>query len=475
MMPGKMRTLVGIRLRFLERHLTIRARLTIWFVALLAATLTVFSAFVYVTLDRTGRTEIANLVVNHARQVLAEVEVENGGVKIKEPIALNPPGTYVALYDRTGKRILGQKVRSVLPENISTLDSHPQPQFLQAQGEGWFVFTLPVEDNGQVIAWVRTARSTEPVEETSHRFILLLLAAFPPVLLFSVLGGLFIARRALLPVERIMRTARDAGQGNLSERVKVPATKDEVGRLAQTFNDMLERLEGAFERQRRFTADASHELRTPIAVVSAQAEDALHLPDLSPDARARLETICDQTQRMARLVSQLLFLARSDAGRLPLEYEELDLGELVQDVAAELAGQAEAKGLELQVKVPTSLNLRGDQTQLTHLLINLVSNAIQYTAKGKIEVRVEQVEGGAALTVSDTGPGIPPEHLSRIFERFYRVDRARSRRDGGTGLGLAIVHLIVAAHRGTIDVQSEVGRGTTFTVWLPRGWKDKGT
>ncbi|MDK2928067.1 MAG: hypothetical protein PWR31_1758 [Bacillota bacterium] len=469
MMLKKLRALAGAALRLLERNLTISARLTLWFSMLLTIVLAFFSSVVYLTLDRGGKAEVATLVATHAQQVLAQVEAEDGHPRVSEPIHLAPSGTQVALYDGRGNRLLGEAVPGVLPEKMGVPPTGSQPQHLEVHGQGWFVVTLPVEDGGRVIAWVRAARTTQGVEATSHRFLFLLLAAAPPFLLVGALGGLFISRRALGAIDRITRTARAIGQGNLSERVRVPSANDEVGHLAQTFNEMLGRLEAAFERQRQFTADASHELRTPLAVVAAQTEDALHLPALPPEAKAALITIQAETQRMAKLIAQLLFLARSDSSRLGLEYEELDLAALVRDVAAELAAAAAAKGLEFKVEAPASLTFWGDQTQLTRLLINLVENAIKYTSRGQVRVRLTAKEGGIVLAVADTGPGIPPEALPHIFERFYRLDKARSRANGGTGLGLAIARWIVTAHGGRIDVQSQVGRGTTFTVWLPPG------
>ena len=255
--------------------------------------------------------------------------------------------------------------------------------------------------------------------------------------------------------------------------MKVP--NDEVGRLAITFDQMLARLEDAFERQKRFIADASHEMRTPLTILKGDVEVALNRPRTAPEYRETLEMINQTTDRMTVLVEELFLLARADNDQYPLHLQPLDLSEVLTDLVGKLQTRATYKNIELSLNTPLNLPMAGDRDKLTRLFINLVDNAIKYSQKGAL-VRVTAAVRAdyACVVVADTGPGIPAEHLPHLFERFYRVDKARSRQgitgddDGiGAGLGLSIVQWLVKVHGGRIEVDSQTGRGTTFTVWLP--------
>jgi heavy metal sensor kinase len=249
----------------------------------------------------------------------------------------------------------------------------------------------------------------------------------------------------------------------------VPVTPDEVGRLAATFNRMLDRLERSFARQRQFTADASHELRTPLAMLTSEAELALSRERTADEYRQALSSVRSDADRMTRLVNELLLLARAEAGQEQLELEPLALDELAADVVEAMQPLAETRGVRLERGCLEAVRVRGDQSRLTQLLVNLVDNGLKYTpAGGRVTVSVGPEDGQAVLRVADNGPGIAAEHLPHLFERFYRVDKARSRAAGGTGLGLAISRWIVEAHGGQVSVASQTGAGTTFTVQLPR-------
>jgi heavy metal sensor kinase len=294
-----------------------------------------------------------------------------------------------------------------------------------------------------------------------------LLIAIVGVIVLAGLGGLFLAGRVLKPVEQITRTAQKIEESDLSQRITVK-NDDELGRLATTLNAMIERLEEAFNRQRQFTADASHELRTPLAIMQAEATLALSKERTEADYRKSLETISQESTYMSSVIGKLLFLARSDAGKEQLNFEDVDIKELLTGLSTNIEALAQDKGIKFSVDAQESLIVNGDKVKLRQLFINILENAVRYTpADGAVSVSLVKKDENALATISDTGVGIPPEHLPHIFERFYRVDKARSKADGGVGLGLAIAKYIAESHKGTIEVESQVGKGTTFYVSIP--------
>ncbi len=293
-----------------------------------------------------------------------------------------------------------------------------------------------------------------------------LLIAIPLTLLLSAGGGLFLARRALHPVDRMIETARDIEESDLAKRVDV-ATDDELGRLARTLNAMLERLEGAFRRQRQFTDDASHELRSPLSVIEAEATLALRRERTADDYRDALATIADEAAGMNRLIDQLLTLARADAGEDRAVREPVDLSEVARETIEAIRPVADERGVGMHVEDCAPVSVIGDSVRLKRLAVNLIDNAIRYTPSGGSVTASVVTEGETVLlTVADTGIGIAPEHLPHVFERFYRADAARQRGQG-SGLGLSICRQIVEEHGGTIDVESAEGEGTRFLVRLP--------
>jgi heavy metal sensor kinase len=290
-----------------------------------------------------------------------------------------------------------------------------------------------------------------------------------PLALASALGGGYLlARKALAPVERIAATADEMTAVRLHQRLAVANPDDELGRLAQTLNGMIARLERSFEEIRRFTADAAHELRTPLSVLRNEAEVALRNPRDPEHYRQVLEGQIDEVARLSRLVEQLLFLCREDSGSARVEHQAICWDRVIHGVADHMHVVAEEKGVTLDVADLAPCRVQGDEDHLRRLLFNLLDNAIKYTpAGGRVTVRTECLNGRASLRVSDTGVGISPEHLPRVFDRFYRVDPARGRETGGLGLGLAISRAIAESHGGTLEIESTLGQGTRLTLTLP--------
>jgi heavy metal sensor kinase len=310
--------------------------------------------------------------------------------------------------------------------------------------------------------------SLEEVDHELGRLLAALLTAIPVAL--AVSGGVayLLARKALTPVEQLRRSTREITADRLDRRLPVSNPGDELGRLAQTINEMIERLERSFAEIRRFTADASHELRTPLTAIRTEAEVALAQTVLPPGQQMLLGSILEECERLTRLTDQLLTLSREDAGVTHPAREPVDLVALVAGVAETMRPLADAGGLRLNVESRAEVIVQGDGGRLRQVFFNVLDNAIKYTPPGgRIDVRVERQGPDVVATVRDTGVGIPPEHLPHVFDRFYRVDKARSREQGGTGLGLSISRSIVAGHGGRIDLESLPGQGTTCTVTLP--------
>lgn len=294
-------------------------------------------------------------------------------------------------------------------------------------------------------------------------------ALAPIFLALAAVGGYWLSRRALAPVDQMTRAARSIGAQDLSQRLAVPRASDELQRLAATLNEMLARIETAFQRITQFTADASHELRTPVSVMRTNAEIVLRKPRSEAEYREALSRILDESEKVSRMIEQLLLLARADStgGLLPMTRN--DVATAFDVACREARVLAEAKNLAFQESVPpTPLWVQGDTASLERLFMILLDNAVKYTAAGgRIDVHLGADDGFAVADIRDTGTGIAPEDISHVFDRFYRVDRARSRESGGTGLGLAIGRWIAEAHRGEIRVESTLGKGSTFQVRIP--------
>jgi heavy metal sensor kinase len=448
-------------------------RLTLWYVALLAVILLAFSGLLYLTLSRGLREELDVTLSTEAVRLISSMDFENNAPQLGEGPDNLRIGTVAALYDSGGRRLLAYDVRQPLPLLPESLRQAAQGQqtFVTAalaDGTQWRVLTAPVFENGFQVGILQVGRPVAEVDATLRQLSLLLVVAVPLTLLVASAGGLFLARRALGPIDGITRAAAAIGADDLSQRLNFRGSHDEVGRLAATFDRMLDRLDRAFRRQRQFTADASHELRTPLTMLASQIDVALERKRTSAEYERLLRSLREDASRMTQLVSELLTRARADAGQQLLTSEELDLGGLVSSVVQAMQPLALQRSIQLADDAQPHVTISGDQTRLSQLLINLVDNALRYTPSGgRVHVAVKEEAGWAELSVVDTGIGIAAEHLPHLFERFYRADPARARTDGGAGLGLAIAEWITQAHGGQIRVASEVGRGSTFTVRLP--------
>jgi len=315
---------------------------------------------------------------------------------------------------------------------------------------------------------VEVGASTAPIDATIKRLLIVLGAGFPVAMLFAVAGGFFLVRRALAPVDRIALKAEAITQHSLSERLPVAESGDEIERLSVSLNHMINRLEEAVQSSKRFVADASHELRTPLTVMRGEIESAMAGRELAPRLRETLGSLLEEVDRLAAVVEGLLALSRLDAGEARSEWVRFDLGELVANTADQMSLLAEDKDITVSCDAAPQVYVEGDRARMKQLVVNLLDNAIKYTPNGGgVRLHVRRENAHALFEVSDSGIGIPPEALPHVFERFFRVERSRTREQGGAGLGLSIVKSICAAHGASVDVQSSPEQGSRFSIRVP--------
>jgi heavy metal sensor kinase len=453
---------------------SIRARFALWATALILVFLAAFGGFVYINLSVSLHTAIDDTLSFGAAQTAASLNVENGQILILEPITLDESGSEA--FTESGLTLVVLSNDGSILQAAGPYRSYPAPVanagnqsvFLTLPGSGERdsirIYILPVLDNNQVVGWVQAMQSLGNVDDSLQRLLVTLFLGGGMLSLLAGFAGYFLAARTLAPIDNITHTARRISTADLSARLNLPDTGDEVSRLSATFDEMLGRLETGFKRERQFTADASHELRTPLAALQAILSVTRARERSTQEYQQALEDLSDETDRMRGLVEDLLSLARGENG-FSLHLEPLDLALLLSDVSESLRPLAGSRGLEFTCDLPPALPFSGDMDALIRLFVNLLDNAIKYTERGSVSLSARQEENTIIVKVSDTGIGIPAEHLAHIFERFYRVETARS--SGGVGLGLAIARQIAQAHGGNIEVESSPNAGTTFTVKLP--------
>jgi heavy metal sensor kinase len=456
------------------RRLSIRWKLTLWYGVVLGLVLAGFSAAVYFTLRRHLLQRVDQGLAEELSDVLYEVSRADDEGRLSEWLDrrfARHEGFDFLITRPGGERFF------VNARLASTSFPHPDvpgpplaPSYRTVwvgETQCWRVVSVQAQGPRDRLT-VQVARSLEAVQRESRELLVTFLLVGPVTLALTVAAGYFLARRALAPVQRITQTANQITADRLSQRIEVPNPDDELGALGRTLNRMIERLERSFTDMQRFTADAAHELRTPLAVIRNEAEVALRAPRSAEGYCRVLENLLDETNRLSHVAEQLLFLSRQDAGLLPPAWEAVATDQLLREVVGTMQLVAQEKGICLTAADNARCLLTSDSRQLRRVLYNLMDNAIKYTgAAGRVAVSGTVNETGWTLTVADTGSGIPPEHLPHVFERFYRVDPARSADGSGAGLGLAICRSILTSLGGTITIDSDLGKGTTVRVELP--------
>ncbi len=469
--------------------MNIRWRLTIWYTAVLTLILLIFSGAVYVGLSRSLIATLDNHLKREAGQLIGGLkfereeehkddEDEEHQVRTQLELGYRPEeGVLWRILDHQGQPLIDPGDLAGLPVDPTLTGSdYARLEYATLPNQTLIrLYSVPFVIEGQGGGIIQVAESYAHFQEVERLLLLMLAIGLPFTLLAASAGGWFLASRALNPIDRITRATQQISADDLHQRLNLKLPNDEVGRLAVTFDQMLARLEDAFERQKRFIADASHELRTPLTILKGDVEVALTRPRSAAEYRETLEMVNQTSDRLTSLVEELFLLARADNHQFPLQVEQFNLAELLSQQVAQLMPRALVKNITLNLDIPETLTIMADSAKLARLFLNLLDNAIKYSQPGdSVTVKTACQNGQVCVTVTDTGPGIPPEYLPYLFERFYRVDRARSRHEwvngassSGAGLGLAIADWLAKVHGGHIEVASRVGQGTTFTVWLP--------
>lgn len=457
-------------------------RLVAWYASLLTGVFVLLGAIMYLDLRYFLENNLRQTQARRARQLADSVLSETGKTgestvvhDIEDRFAPEVNDRFIRVTRADGSVLYASGVpkdQSFDPTHLPALKPAPQQEFsrklMLPDGEILVVSALnyTAPDGRRYLVEVGVP-FTPVATMLSHSFAQLAFG-LPVALLVAICGGYFLVRRALRPVEEIAQKAEQITQHNISQRLPVARTGDELERLSISLNLMIGRLEDAIQNSKRFVADASHELRTPLTVLRGELENLAQDPRWDAAARDTLGSMLEEVERLTHIVEGLVALSRLDAGDAKTEWVPFDLAELAATTADQMSLLAEDKGVSMACNAAAGIRVKGDRARIKQVVVNLLDNAIKYTGTGgSIQLTVTRQNGHAILDVGDSGIGIPASDLPHIFERFFRVDKARSRDLGGSGLGLAIVKSICAAHGGQVKVESTEGRGSHFKVELP--------
>jgi two-component system, OmpR family, sensor kinase len=473
---------------------SVRIRLTLWYTVSMTIVLVVLAAAIYFFLSqnviRRADANAIELADSFLLTVNAELSDATNPASVSDGIAAAISehrfrDVSFLVYDANGN-LLGASEGYSDPELLSNPSHEVLPSSLRPLVSSFETFRSLRIGRHQYRTYVRHFSVKQQQESLivlqslrrQKEFLETLVDTFwfviPLAILLAGTGGYLLARRSLAPVVAMSSQASRIGAENLYQRLKVENPRDELGHLASSFNELLDRLSQSFEQQRRFVADASHELRTPVAILCGEAEVALAQQERTPrEYRESLEILGQEAKRLKHIVEDLFTLARADAGQYPLALTDFYLDELVEECSRNVRTLAAARRIALSCQAQRELPIRADESLLRRMLLNLLDNAIKYTPEGgSVSLRCSEENGRYRLAVEDSGPGIPAEMQSRIFERFFRVDKARSRSDnngsGGAGLGLAIALWIAGAHGGQLELTHSNPQGSMFTARLPK-------
>ncbi len=456
---------------------SVRARIALWFAGALTAILVIYSVGIYVWLDH-------SLVSRVDEQLHEDYEAAEENLKPLPDRKVSWTGVYehgedalekgterwLDVWDMKGQVLYSNKPGEVTSSPFSAGCTAEKYHYetVKLPGSGSVRTMCGTHTIGDIPAVIQVTRSLDPVYRSLGALILIIGIALPIAIGASGVGGYLLAKRALAPIGKMVQRAKTITADRLTERLPVENSEDELGDLASTFNDTFARLQQSFEQMRRFTADASHELRTPLTAIRSVGEVYLRKQEHGKHCSEVVVSMLEEVHRMHQLIESLLTLSRADAGQVRRNAKSADLGELAKDVVKHLGVLAEEKKQHIRVQSQGAIMAMLDPAILRHAVVNLVDNAIKYSPENsEINVNVRGQDGKAVLEVKDHGPGISPEDHSRVFDRFYRVDKSRSRDLGGFGLGLSIAKWAVEINDGKLELDSREGSGSSFRITFP--------
>ena len=468
------------------RPVSIRFKLTTWYVFVFGAVLACFCISIYVmmesklmhSVDRRLQT-MAELISKTELCVVPNFLPPDFERRLNRIFGTRPVGKFVRVLDLSGE--IGSRTdnldddkipvnKEIVRQVVAGGEIIFETQFPLGRNMPIRFINFPVKHFGgkKVRGVVQVGTSLEFVRESMRNLLVVFFILVPSLLFVAGVVGFFLAGKALKPIREIARTTRHITVNNLDERITVPVAKDDVGQLAATINGMLDRLSMSFQKITQFTADASHELRTPLTIMRGELEIALRGSRSAEEYQETLGSSLEEVERMSKIVNDLLLLSKSDMGEEVIRHDPVDLRQLLDNLLSHFKILADESQILLESELNEVATVFGDHLRLRQMVVNLLANAIRYTsAGGRIKLSLKNIADGVEISVADTGIGIPADAIPRIFDRFYRADKARSRQYGGSGLGLSIVKWIVDSHHGHIKVDSVLGEGSVFQVFLP--------
>jgi heavy metal sensor kinase len=461
-------------------NLPIKWKLTLWYGGILALILIIFSSGVYIYFRNSLQISI-DVKIKSIAEVLASsmTDTHNQSVfgnferYLENVLGRKPKGKFIQIIDASGK--IGAKMNDIetetIPVSFNTMERALKGEAVYETMENvnprLRMLTLPILENKKITSIVQVGSSLADFDETMRKLLIIMIISIPTSIGATIILGYFMAKKSLRPVDQIRRAAVKISSSNLDERIDIKGRKDELSRLAETFNAMINRLKDAFQRVNQFSIDVSHELKTPLTILKGETEVTLRKERANEEYKKLLESNLEEIDRMSRIIDDLLLLSKADSKDMKLNVENISLRDLLADVCMNMKIVATNKGIDLAVNELADVRFIGDELKLRRMLLNIIENGIKYTQEGGIVTVSSSADNGYAyITVKDNGAGISKDDLKYIFDRFYRADRSR-KRESGSGLGLSISKWIAEAHKGTIEVESQLSAGSQFSIKLP--------
>ncbi|MCX7857412.1 MAG: ATP-binding protein [Deltaproteobacteria bacterium] len=461
--------------------LPIKWKLALWYGSILALVLIVFSIWVYIYF-RNSLEHSIDMKLKSIADVLSSSIVDTNAPTIfgnferylENVFGRKPKGKFIQILDASGK--IGAKMSDLETQTLPAVSYRSLEKAFSGEisyetigekGNRLRIITLPIKENGKVVSIVQVGTSLEEFDESLTKLMMVMLISIPTTLFLTLIGGYFLAKKSLKPVDQIRKAAIKISSSNLEERIDVGGRRDELGKLAETFNEMIDRLRESFQRINQFSTDVSHELKTPLAILKGETEVALRKERDKEEYKRILKSNLEEINRMTKIIDDLLFLSKAENKNMPIAKEPVILQDLLTDICLDMKMYAQQKGVELEIGNLDDICVEGDELKLRRMFINIIENGIKYTNPGgTVEIRSSVEDGYARIDIKDTGIGISENDIKYIFDRFYRADKSR-KRETGVGLGLSISKWIAEAHNGKIEVKSTPHKGSVFSVKLP--------